>query len=292
MKKFEKIRSVRRIKSIILIFLVVLLATVGCATAAPLNAGFTTTPPNGSANFAPLTVQFTDTTTVNPAINWTWNFADGSPLDLSFNPSHVFQSAGIFPVSLTVWNVTTTADTSTITHNVTVTPLAQFTPFNFTGYAPLNVQFNDGSTGQPNVWTWYFGDGNTSTIQNPMNLYTYSGIYKVNLTVGKTGLTNKPANGTVTVNPKADFTIIPSPGKVGSPIQFNATITTGGPQSFVWYFDPTNTSYSNPSGVVNHTFTIANTYIIGLNVTGNSTTSDRTSHSVCCLSCGTVQCAL
>jgi len=280
MKTFEKIRSVRRIKSTILIFLVVLLATVSCATAAPLSADFITIPPNGTANFAPLTVQFTDATTGSPAINWTWNFADGTGPALMQNPSHIFQSAGIFPVSLTVWNVTTTMDTSTITHNVTVTPFAQFTPFTFTGYAPLNVQFTDTSTGQPNIWSWYFGDGNTSAQQNPANLYVWSGIYKVNLTVQKNGLTNKSANGTMTVNPKADFTITPSPGKAGSPIQFNATITTGGPKSFVWFFEPSNTSYSNPSGVVNHTFPIANTYVVGLNVTGNATTSDQITHSV------------
>ena len=51
------------------------------------------------------------------------------------------------------------------------------------GSAPLTVQFWDTSDGPPTGWSWDFGDGNTSTDQNPLHTYNYAGFYTVNLTV-------------------------------------------------------------------------------------------------------------
>lgn len=51
------------------------------------------------------------------------------------------------------------------------------------GYAPLTVQFTDQSTGTPTSWNWDFGDGSTSTVQNPSHTYESVGSYTVMLTV-------------------------------------------------------------------------------------------------------------
>jgi PKD repeat protein len=53
------------------------------------------------------------------------------------------------------------------------------TPMNGTG--PLYVSFQDGSTGNPISWTWDFGDGNLSVLQNPAHLYSRAGSYSVTL---------------------------------------------------------------------------------------------------------------
>ena len=45
------------------------------------------------------------------------------------------------------------------------------------------VNFTDLSTTTINSWSWDFGDGNTSTQQNPSHVYTSSGTYSVSLTV-------------------------------------------------------------------------------------------------------------
>ena len=276
MKKFEKIRSVRKIKRTILIFLVVLLATIGYASAVPI-ADFTANPTSGQiVTSTGLPVQFTDTSQGGPMVNWTWNFGDGSPLDHAINPSHSFTIAGIFPVNLIVWNLT---DSSTVSHNVTVIPLAQFTPFTFTGYAPLNVQFTDTSFGQPNIWNWAFGDGNTSTAQNPANLYTHSGIFKVNLSVERNLQTNKSADGTITVNPLADFTINPSPGNVSSTFQFNGTATGTPVANYTWnYDDGTGYHVISAHGSTDNetrTYTVANTYYPNLTVWGKDNTQSN-----------------
>ena len=63
------------------------------------------------------------------------------------------------------------------------------------GTAPLSVQFNDASTGSPTSWSWEFGDGNTSSKQNPIHTYYTSGTFTVTLTASN-------AKGTDTFNQK------------------------------------------------------------------------------------------
>lgn len=60
-------------------------------------------------------------------------------------------------------------------------PIVGFTATPTVGLAPLTVQFNDTSLRSPTSWTWDFGDGSTSTDQNPEHTYTSTGTYTVKL---------------------------------------------------------------------------------------------------------------
>jgi PKD repeat protein len=60
---------------------------------------------------------------------------------------------------------------------------ADFTANPVSGNAPLTVNFIDNSTGNSAFWLWNFGDGNTSTNQNPLHTYVSQGTYDVTLTV-------------------------------------------------------------------------------------------------------------
>ena len=51
------------------------------------------------------------------------------------------------------------------------------------GPLPLTVRFTDQSTGVPGTWAWTFGDGASSTDQNPQHAYTAEGTYTVTLVV-------------------------------------------------------------------------------------------------------------
>ncbi len=62
-------------------------------------------------------------------------------------------------------------------------PVASFTTNVTHGIAPLSVQFNDTSTGRILSWSWNFGNGVTSTLQNPTYIYTLAGKYTVVETV-------------------------------------------------------------------------------------------------------------
>jgi len=277
MKTYDEIKSTRRLKSVLVLFFVLLLfGSASYVTAVPI-AGFTRTPGSGTV---PLSVQFTDTSTGGPFVNWTWNFNDGTSATVP-NASHLFQTAGHIPVTLTVCNATDPCSTTTAQF-VDVSPLAQFTATPTSGYAPLSVQFTDTSLGAPDVWLWNFGDGNTSTSRSPQHTFFRSGIYTVNLTSTKDSLSNQSANMTITVNPKADFTIIPSTGFASTTsFQFNASATTGGPTlSYVWGFEEWNQSWSTSAAVFNKTFDTANTYTIRLTVNGNGGTSDTTTRTL------------
>ena len=56
-------------------------------------------------------------------------------------------------------------------------PESRFSVSTTSGQYPLNVSFTDLSTFEPTSWLWNFGDGYTSTQQNPNHIYTTSGIY-------------------------------------------------------------------------------------------------------------------
>jgi len=70
-------------------------------------------------------------------------------------------------------------------------PQASFTSNVGSGYTPLDVVFTDTSTGTPTSWYWDFGDGATSTAQNPMHIYDEAGRYTVKLTVTNDAGSNK-----------------------------------------------------------------------------------------------------
>jgi PKD repeat protein len=60
-------------------------------------------------------------------------------------------------------------------------PVAEFSGTPLSGPAPLLVTFTDLSTNAPTGWSWNFGDGGTSTAQNPSHTYTLAGTYTVSL---------------------------------------------------------------------------------------------------------------
>ncbi len=101
-----------------------------------------------------------------------------------------------------------------------VTPVANFTSTVISGtegYIPLTVQFTDSSSNIPTTWFWDFGDGTTSTEQNPSHTFTLPGTYSVNLTVK-----NAAGSGSIT---KTDYIKVATPSSATA--EFAADTTTG-----------------------------------------------------------------
>jgi PKD repeat protein len=73
-------------------------------------------------------------------------------------------------------------------------PFAEFSASLTTGDAPLTVAFTDLSLGGISTWSWDFGDGGTSTEQNPSHDYVTAGTYTVSLTVTGTGTLGSDIN--------------------------------------------------------------------------------------------------
>lgn len=132
------------------------------------------------------------------------------------------------------------------------------------GCSPLVVTFTDQSTGPVTSWLWNFGNGNTSTQQNPAAAYLSSGIYTVSLIVSD-GINFDTAvmPGAVTVfqDPDPSFSVSQTIGCAPLSVQFNDQTQIGDApiQSYIWDFgDGVNASTANPS----HTYTNPGTYSI------------------------------
>lgn len=134
---------------------------------------------------APLTVQFTDTSANSPT-TWSWKFGDGGK-STDQNPAHTYTGTGSYTVTLTAKNSAgsnTTKVTGYINITSATTPVASFAADKRSGTVPLTVGFTDTSSNSPTTWLWSFGDGLSSTEQNPAHVYSYAGTYTVSLTAG------------------------------------------------------------------------------------------------------------
>ena len=142
-------------------------------TALPPYVGFYGTPTSG---YTPLTVSFLDTTENVPA-SWAWDFGDGGT-STTRNPSHQYASVSIntsYTVRLVVTNsygTSTLEKSNYIRALASRPPFAGFTYSKNTGTTPLTVHFSDTSGNNPTAWSWSFGDGSTSSSQNPDHVFT------------------------------------------------------------------------------------------------------------------------
>lgn len=130
----------------------------------------------------------------------------------------------------------------------TSAPVAAFNASTLTPQINESVGFTDTSTNGPTSWVWNFGDGTTSTSQNPSKAWTTTGAKTVTLTVTNAQGTNQTSK-TITVTaigpPVANFTTTPSPGVVGQTVQFTDT-SSGSPTSRLWTFGDGVTDLFDP----------------------------------------------
>lgn len=137
----------------------------------------------------PLTVDFTNQST--NAVTYLWDFGDGSTSPQE-NPTHVYQSPGMYDVTLYAFGVSGNVSVST-PNQVAVypTPTANFLAFEINPEAGGDsVQFTDNSF-DATTWLWDFGDpasgvNNTSTLPAPIHWYAANGTYNVTLIVSNT----------------------------------------------------------------------------------------------------------
>lgn len=224
------------------------------------NANFVVNPSDVCAK-DPVT--FTNTSTPSTD-QWLWDFGDGGTSTVE-NPTYIYTDTGYFDVTLIVWNNTCP---DTIVYNDIVhirPPIAQFS-FVDSCQQKLIKRFIDNSIGALS-WAWDFGDGGSSTQQNPLHSYAAPGIYNVALTV-----TNGPCTFTYTqpVNVVNELAVIIADRDTicrNSSVNFTApSINTTNISGWEWNFGD-GSPVSTIADSASHVYTVSGTYTAVLVIT-------------------------
>lgn len=245
----------------------------GCSTVLVKNNYIRIVVPKAEFGFQfdclnPSTVTFSDSS--QGAQTWFWDFGDGQSSTLQ-NPVHTYATQSTYAVTLVVTN-TTTGCVDSITKVLPFgTPTAQFTSDTTTGCTRLRIRYTDQST-FASSWLWRFGDGTTSTAQNPTKFYDLPGLYTVTLIINP----GQPCSDSivmtdyiqaygVTAEFAADYYAGCSPLAVAftdSSTSFQSNIV-----SWQWILDAGDTAYTKNTNHVYTSATPSTLYTILLTVT-------------------------
>lgn len=217
-------------------------------------------------------VQFSDQSTITfgNIDLWQWDFGDATTSSLQ-NPQHTYSSPNTYTIKLKVRSQTGCWSLET-PKTITLSPK----PFANFGWQNTCVNlptiFKDSSTitaGSINRWYWNFGDGNTSTSQDPQHTYTIPGVYNIKFVAGTTNNCNSDTlTKTITIGskPMPAFNNTYQCGIKNINFTDASTNTTGTINNWHWNFGDGNTSgIQNPT----HLFTAYGSYTVKLAVSSN-----------------------
>ena len=267
---------------------------------ASIPAGCSNTTQQQYTFYEPLVVDFTHTdslcitgnsfdfdgTVSGPSIaTYSWNFGPGANPPTATTVDYngvVYDQAGQIPVTLTA-SFLTCSETASSTVYLFSEPEIDFTMENGLQCAPFPAQFIDLSASDtPISYSWNFGDGATSTEQNPLHVYTVPGQYPVTLSISTdegcvTTLTMTQADLiNVKPTPVADFDVSP---KLTDICHANVAFTnlSTGALFYTFVFDDGNTASEETNPHYNYTTDgTHNPMLIAENEFGCSDTSMNT----------------
>ncbi len=214
-----------------------------CASLQPPVASFTASPSSGCA---PLVVTYSDNSQNSPT-SWNWTFPGGSPSSSTQqNPTVTYATPGSYSATLTVTNAAgSNSQTQNGIVNVQTSPTSSFT-FSNVG---LTVIFTNTSTPGATNFLWDFGDGNTSTQENPIHTYAVDGYYTVTLSASN-ACGSIPASSVIAVftTPTAGFFATPTSGCAGMTVAFSDQ-SSSNTTNWNWSFPggtPSTSTQQNP----------------------------------------------
>ncbi|MEP7279847.1 MAG: PKD domain-containing protein [Bacteroidota bacterium] len=136
----------------------------------------------------PLKVNFTDQSLAQEGgiVKWEWDLGDGT-LSTAQHPTHVYTGPGNYNVILRITNTAGCVSTLSKAQYIKIKDGVK-ADFGYTGSSqctpPSIVHFTNKSNGTGVLsYQWLFGDGQSSTVQNPSNTYQAAGLYSLQLIV-------------------------------------------------------------------------------------------------------------
>ncbi|MFT6335473.1 MAG: PKD repeat protein [Halioglobus sp.] len=216
----------------------------GFGSGPPPVADFTFT----QLNFcAPAEVQFIDLSTEAPT-QYEWILPGATPnFSTEQNPFVTYTEPGFFDVTLTVTNASGSDDlTFTQLIEVFETPVPDF-DFDLIGDS---ISFTNQTNLLVDSYFWDFGDGNASTLENPLHGYQTEGTYTVTLTVGNIcGAFSIEKYVDVFLPPTADFAVGTTFGCAPLTVNFSSN-SSNNTEEFLWTFEggtPETSTQENPT---------------------------------------------
>ncbi|MEI6436179.1 MAG: PKD domain-containing protein, partial [Bacteroidota bacterium] len=222
------------------------------------------------------TTYFTDFSSGSgsPVISWYWDFGDFTPTSTLQNPTHIYTTPGLYPVTLCVTNAANCSSCNTQTISVSPSPVADFTADTVCKDSPTHFNNLSYCMGDNIVsWQWDFGDGSpTSNVQWPVHTFISAGTFNVSLIVtslhGCISTIVKPV--TVHDRPVANFSWNQTGGQncftPGVPTQFTDLSTIiGGNQLSSWLWDFGDGNYGNTQNPA-HQYANTGIYYVTLTV--------------------------
>jgi parallel beta-helix repeat protein len=227
-------------------------------------------------------IQFTDKSTDIDGyiVSWLWDFGDGTN-SIDSNPIHRYVDKGRYNVTLTIYDES--GGKNITIQSIEVLNIKPVVSFEYSPPSPTDLQtvtFNDKSSDVDGFiisWFWNFGDGITSTAQNPVHQYSDNGLYIVTLSaVDNDREANEVSKqiSVLNVGPTASFSFfslfLP---KVNDTISFTdtSTDTDGIVSSWSWDFgDGTTSNVRNPA----KNYSAGGSFKVILWVTDNDGVSD------------------
>ncbi len=243
---------------------------------AQVDADFTVSDSSGCCT---LMVNITNQSTGTGMLTFSWNFGNGQTSSLEDPWAVNYLVPGIYTITLTVSNGSST-DVHTQLIQVFASPVVQISTNSTTGCAiPLDVQFTNNATGPlPMQYQWDFGDGNSSTLQNPMHQYSAYGAYSVSLTVTDSNgcIGHLVSHDYIVIQEAvADFTVISTDTSCYPfvPIIYNLSPTDYSPQ-YNWNFGD---GFVSQSQHPTHTYIHSGDYWLTYTITTSAGCTDSDS---------------
>lgn len=258
--------------------------------------------PSFDAKVEKCVAYFLNNTVVNPGTSitsWYWSFGDGTT-STSPTPTHTYTINGTYTVCLTAYGVNAAGQECKDTYCKDIIidgcwngdACSVTSKFSYKLYK-CEAMFSDFSVAGPGTtitnWYWDFGDGNTSTVQNPTHSYAASGWYTVCLTVVGTTASGEQCKNQYcqkiyvtecnpidcNLYPKFDF-------KVEKCIVYFTDYSSVGTGTTItnWYWDfgdGTTSTLQNPT----HPYTISGTYTVCLTIVGVNPSGQQCKEQLC-----------
>ena len=208
-------------------------------------------------------------------VSYSWDFGDGESSQET-SPAHEYGEGGTYTVTLTA-DIPGCSISKSYDIEITPGPAIDFSAANFC--LGEEMQFTNLTTGSGiTSYAWDFGNGFTSTLQNPAMMYEAPGIYNVTLTVGNEAGCSNIITKPITINALPEVQFINELACTGSPTRFfdRTNITNANIQSWFWDFGDAVSTEKDPM----HTFSQPGIYEVKLVVTSTFGCMDSVTQTV------------